>query len=76
MKNIFLKFITIVIITLGAFSCNEEDNELTETLEVEEIIPSVLNLNLEFNTEDHSIITITPEGNNVNIFHIYFGDLD
>ena len=76
MKNIFLKFITIVIITLGAFSCNEEDNELTETLEVEEIIPSDLNLNLEFNTEDHSIITITPEGNNVNIFHIYFGDLD
>jgi len=80
MKNIFLKFISLLIVSLFIISCDEDDDAIIDSENIEdvsetdELIPSNLILNLVFNNDDHSIITITPEGDNVSLFHVYFGD--
>lgn len=71
MKNIKFLFLVLISLSLSIWSCeSDEDNDLSTAIE------APTNIGLLFNiTQDNSgLVTISPSGENVSSFEVFFGD--
>lgn len=68
-----LKSVIIIIITFVFYGCNEDDTNTT----VEGVVaPTNVTANFNITQDDTGLVTITPSGNSVTSFQVFFGDIE
>lgn len=71
MKNIKKIFILLLAVSTGIWSCDSEDNtDLTAAIEA----PKDLGLLFNITQDNTGLVTISPTGENVSSFEVFYGD--